>query len=268
MEIKYTDPIVTLENVDFAYQQQSTTVQTLRDISLAIHKNEFICIVGPSGCGKSTLLKLIAGFIQPTAGACKMYGEVIKKPDASRGVVFQAPTLYPWLTVQKNIEYGLKIRKEAKDVISRQSQRLIEKVHLTGFEEAHVFELSGGMRQRVALARTLINQPDLILMDEPFSALDAITRMSMQQLVRKIWGENNQTIFFITHDIEEALKLGTRIIVLSKNFGQVVFEKKINYSLQVLNNQDYLIEEDSQFHEDKHFLLNLIEQEIANEFFS
>lgn len=245
------EPMIAVKNVSHHFKKQSEELQVLKNIDLDIEKNEFICVIGPSGSGKSTLLKILAGYLMPSSGTCIMHGKQITGPDVSRGVVFQSPTLYPWLSVRQNIEYGPKIRKVDKKTIQQKSLAYMEKVGLQDFEHAHTFELSGGMKQRVALARTLINEPELILMDEPFSALDAITRKSMQTLIRNIWQDSSQTIFLITHDIEEALKLGTRIIVMSKRPGQIEVDEKINFSQKILQDESYLVEEDSHFREYK-----------------
>ncbi|MGX6977690.1 ABC transporter ATP-binding protein [Vagococcus elongatus] len=245
------DEMIVVKNVNHQFKKQAEDLPVLKNINLKIAKNEFVCVIGPSGSGKSTLLKILAGYLIPSSGSCEMHGKKIIAPDVTRGVVFQSPTLYPWLTVRRNIEYGPRIRKEDATVIREKSQAYIEKVGLADFEESHTYELSGGMKQRVALARTLINEPELILMDEPFSALDAITRMSMQTLIRNLWQDSQQTIFLITHDIEEALKLGTRIIVMSKRPGQIEVDKKIDFSRKILSDPSYLLEEDQEFHEHK-----------------
>ncbi|KKH69380.1 ABC transporter ATP-binding protein, partial [Methanosarcina mazei] len=166
----------------------------------------------PSGCGKSTLLKIIAGYLKPTVGLCLMHGEPITGPDWHRGVVFQSPTLYPWMNVRKNVEYGPRMRGLPPKDIKCIGSHFLEQVDLIDYSDKATFELSGGMKQRVSLARALANEPEVILMDEPFGALDALTRVNMQTLIRNIWQNNNSTIFMITHDIDEALSLGTRVI--------------------------------------------------------
>lgn len=252
------EPIITLNKIYKEFENQESKTSVLNGIDLTINKNEFICVVGPSGCGKSTLLKIIAGYLMPTSGVCKMHDKLIIEPDSSRGVVFQSPTLYPWLTVKENIEYGLKIKKMDKEKRNEKSKNLMEKIQLVNFSNAHTFELSGGMKQRVSLARTIINEPELILMDEPFSALDAITRTTMQDLIRQLWRESKQTIFMITHDIEEALKLGTRVIVMSKESGQILKDKEVNYTTEILKNKTFLIEGNTEFNHDKFELFQLI----------
>lgn len=256
--MKKEEVLLNLNGISQEFQQKKETIKVLDNINLTIKQQEFVCIIGPSGCGKSTLLKIIAGYLKPTSGTCKMHDQLITGPDANRGVVFQSPTLYPWLSVKQNIEYGLKMKKLTQDLIAKKSQSYMEKIQLTGFAEAHTYELSGGMKQRVALARTLINEPELVLMDEPFSALDAITRNTMQVLMRTLWSDSKQTVFLITHDIEEALKLGTRIIVMGKESGNVLVEKKINFSQKILSDKTYNIDEDPKFLADKMELFQLI----------
>lgn len=251
-------PLIELKNIYQEFDNQDETIHVLKNVNLSIEEKEFVCVVGPSGCGKSTLLKIIAGYLLPTSGQCLMNGKLVTEPDASRGVVFQSPTLYPWYTVKQNIEYGLKRKKLADDLIAKKSQSLMAKIQLSQFANAHTYELSGGMKQRVSLARTLINDPELILMDEPFSALDAITRNAMQRLIRGIWSDGQQTIFLITHDIEEALKLGTRIIVMAKNGGDIVLDQHIDYSQKIIADSTYSVDEDSAFYHDKHRMFELI----------
>src|SRR5690554_1509884 len=197
--------LIDIENLSFEYGTKANKVSALENINIKIEKGEFVCLLGPSGCGKSTLLKIIAGYLQPTVGTCKMQGEDIEGPDWNRGVVFQAPTLYPWMNLRDNIEFGPKMRGLSANEIHEISSHYVEEVKLTGFEEKWVFELSGGMKQRAEIARVLANHPEVILMDEPFGALDALTRVDMQGLIREIWQKNDSTIFMITHDIDEAL---------------------------------------------------------------
>ncbi len=256
--MKETEKIIELKNVSQVFETSNDSLHVIEDINLSIYKKEFVCVVGPSGCGKSTLLKMIAGFLKPTLGDCLMSGESIEQPDKRRGVVFQSPTLYPWLTVEGNVAYGLKIAKASKIEQEEKVNQYLKDVNLLEFKDRYPFELSGGMKQRVAISRTLINQPELILMDEPFSALDAITRVSMQQLLREIWKDKEQTIFMITHDIEEALKLGTRVLVMSKNPGTILAELNIDYTEKIYQNADYHVEEDLMFQQDKLKLFELI----------
>jgi len=217
-------PLLSVNSVEFRYSGKKDEVTALREISFTMETGDFLCVLGPSGCGKSTLLKLIAGFLKPTEGDIRMGHRPIQGPDWHRGVVFQAPTLYSWLNVQENIAFGLKMRKFPKDKIHTVTQRYIELVGLSGFEKKKPYELSGGMKQRVSLARVLVNQPEILLMDEPLGALDALTRQNMQALVRRIWRETGNTVLLITHDVDEALALGTRIMILSSRPGRILNE--------------------------------------------
>lgn len=218
------EPIIEVENLMISYGEDQDSILAIEDVSLTINKGEFLCVLGPSGCGKSTLLKAMAGYIMPTEGFCKMEGAEIAGPDWHRGVVFQSPTLYPWMSVEDNVEFGPKMRGLEKDEIQEIKSHFLQQVKLEGFEKKYTFELSGGMKQRVALARVLANYPQVILMDEPLGALDALTRTNMQSLIRDIWKENNITIVFITHDIDEALTLGTKIAIMSKRPGKILKE--------------------------------------------
>jgi ABC-type nitrate/sulfonate/bicarbonate transport system ATPase subunit len=192
-------------------------------LSMEVSADEIVCLLGPSGCGKSTVLNLIAGFEFPTAGAVTLDGEVVKKPGPDRGVVFQEHALFPWLTVAENIGFGSKLRRGRGDPAHyRESvQRYVDWMGLKGFEHSYPKVLSGGMRQRTALARVLVNEPKVLLMDEPFAALDAQTRLSMQMLLLNVWERLRTTILFITHDIDEAVFLGDRIYVMTARPGRI-----------------------------------------------
>ena len=205
-------------------------VTALDRISLEVDENEFSVIVGPSGCGKSSLLRLVAGLIQPTAGAIYLDGKLVTKPGKDRGMVFQSYTLFPWLTVQDNLEFGLKIGGMAGEERAAVARRFIAEVGLEGFERAYPKQLSGGMMQRVALARALANDPDILLMDEPFGALDSQTRSLMQELLLKIWEHSHKTVLFITHDIDEAIRLGDRVYVMTARPGRIKEEVAIDIS--------------------------------------
>ena len=178
-------------------------------------------IVGPSGCGKTTLINILGGLNTPSSGQVLLDGRPVEGPGADRGMVFQGYSLFPWLSVQKNVEFGLKMKKVPKDERAQIAKKYIELVGLTGFEQALPKQLSGGMKQRVAIARTLANEPEILLMDEPFGALDAQTRVVMQELLADISKKTKTTILFITHDIDEAVLLGDRIYVMSRRPGTV-----------------------------------------------
>lgn len=197
----------------------------LNSVSLNVRKSEIVSIVGPSGCGKSTLLNITAGFEKADSGTVIYKNKSIKESSSnSIGMVFQSPSLFPWLNVKKNIEYGLKIKKVNKEERQKQVQEYINRVGLKDFEYYYPHQLSGGMKQRVALARALIMQPSLLLMDEPFAALDYQTRLEMQSLLMNLWQIYKPTILFVTHDIEEALLLSDRIVVMSKRPAEIVKE--------------------------------------------
>jgi NitT/TauT family transport system ATP-binding protein len=215
------DPYLDLRAVAMRYGEGAQSVSALESIDLAIEDREFVTIVGPSGCGKSTLLYLVAGFLRPTSGSIRLRDRPITGPGPDRGIVFQRYSLFPWLTVRGNIGYGLDekgVPRKARDRIVDEHVRL---VHLEGFEDRYPRELSGGMQQRVALAQTLACEPDMLLMDEPFGALDAQTRRILQDEVRRIWRRDMKTVLFVTHDVEEAVALGTRIVVLSARPGRI-----------------------------------------------
>ncbi len=200
--------VVKLEDVELVYNSEIGTVTALAQVNLDIQEGEFICVMGPSGCGKSTLLNIIAGFMQPTDGQALMNGKPIEGPDWQRGVVFQSPPLYPWLTIKENVNFGLRMRNIPEKEREAITEEYLEIVGLQDFANRKPYELSGGMKQRASLAKVLVNEPGMILMDEPFGALDALTRDKMQALIRRIWMKNQSTVFFITHDVDEALSLG------------------------------------------------------------
>ena len=223
-------PILSLCDVNARYPGKGGGVQALQSIRLAVRPGEFIGILGPSGCGKSTLMRILAGFMPPSGGEARMGNRIIQGPDWRRGVIFQEPTLYAWLDVQKNIDFGLKMRKFPKEERQRLTKEYIELVGLTGFEKSKPYELSGGMKQRVCLARALVNQPDVLLMDEPFGALDALTRRNMQKLTREIREKTGNTVLLVTHDVDEALCLATRILVMSARPGRILSEFRTDFT--------------------------------------
>ena len=195
-------------------------VQALSEVNLEINPGEFVSLVGPSGCGKSTLLRIIAGLGLLTAGTIKLDGEIIEEPHYTRGLVFQDPTLFPWLTIRKNIAVGLEARRTDRSR-GDEVEEYLNLVGLNGFGDSFPHQLSGGMAQRVALARALINHPKVLLLDEPLGALDAFTRMQMQDELLRIWQERRTTIIFVTHDIDEAIYLSDRIVIMSPRPGRI-----------------------------------------------
>lgn len=196
-------------------------VVALEEIDLTVAEREFVAILGPSGCGKSTLLNMVAGFDLPTRGSVKVAGEEILAPAPTRGVVFQEPALFPWLTVMDNVVFGPKTRGQSAADYRARAAQIIEAVGLSGFEASYPAELSGGMRQRVGIARVLIMEPQVLLMDEPFGSLDAQTRTLMQELLLALWERHHQTVLFITHDIEEAVLLADRVCVMTARPGRI-----------------------------------------------
>lgn len=211
-----------VENVSKIFiNDNGDEIQALKDINLTMNPGDFSVIVGPSGCGKSTLLNIIGGLESSTSGTITVDGKSVSKPGADRGMVFQGYSLFPWLTVRENIQFGLKIKKLSKSEQKRISDEFIELVGLTDFADALPKTLSGGMKQRVAIARTLANEPSLLLMDEPFGALDAQTRIIMQEMLVNIRKKMDTTVLFITHDIDEALLLGNEIYVMSRRPGTI-----------------------------------------------
>ncbi len=211
-----------IENVALRFVPKTgTPVVALENISLDVGDNEFSVIVGPSGCGKTSLLRLVAGLIEPTEGSIWLNHQRVTGPGRDRGMVFQSYTLFPWLTVQRNVEFGLKLRGIAPEERHDIARRFLAQVGLDGFENHYPKQLSGGMMQRVALARALANDPALLLMDEPFGALDSQTRSLMQELLLEIWQHSSKTVLFITHDIDELILLGDRVYVMTARPGRI-----------------------------------------------
>ena len=203
------------------YGEGAGSVEALDAIRLAVEEHEFVSIVGPSGCGKSTLLYLVGGFFRPTSGEIRLRDRPIVGPGRDRGIVFQRYSLFPWLTVADNIAYGLREMGLARAECARIVAEHVRLVHLEGSERRYPRELSGGMQQRVAIAQTLACNPDILLMDEPFGALDAQTRRILQDELRRIWRRGTKTVLFVTHDVEEAVALGTRIVVMAARPGRI-----------------------------------------------
>jgi len=196
-------------------------VVALADTSFTVAENEFVTLLGPSGCGKSTLLKIIAGLEEPSSGKVLLDGREITGPGRDRGMVFQSYTLFPWLTVRENIEFGLDVAGRSRGEKREVSEHYIQKIGLQGFADAYPRELSGGMTQRVAIARALANDPEVLLMDEPFGALDAQTRAVMQELLLDVWDESHKTIIFVTHDVDEAVFIGDTVYVMTARPGRI-----------------------------------------------
>ena len=228
---------VSIEGVSrtFPGKRGGTPTEALKPVDLAVARSDFVTILGPSGCGKSTLLRIVAGLDTPTTGAVRIAGRPVAGPGPDRGMVFQSYTLFPWLTVAENIAFGLRRKGVAK---ARQKEIVdfyLDKTGLGGFASHLPRELSGGMQQRVAIARALANDPDILLLDEPFGALDNQTRGLMQELLLKIWEEDQKTVLFVTHDIEEAIFLASRCIVMTARPGRI----KADVAIDLARPRDY-----------------------------
>lgn len=220
---------IEINHVSHSYSLNDSDLPVLEDVNLTIEPNEFVVILGPSGCGKSTLLRMIAGLEQPSKGSVQANGHEITHADPSRVVVFQDPTLYPWLTVWDNVNLGFKIRKQKDD---QTVAAMLKLIGLEGFDKAYPSQLSGGMSQRVALARALINDPSVLILDEPLGKLDSLTRITMQKELLHLWQRNKFTAVMVTHDIEEAIMLATRIVVMKQRPAHIIgeFRLKADYS--------------------------------------
>lgn len=227
-----TQTIMSVKDVSVRYQGAGDSPATLalEGIDLDIRDGDFVCILGPSGCGKSTLLNVMGGLLAATEGSVEMLGEEVRGVDPRRAIVFQQPTLYPWMDVYANIAFGPKVRGIKSEETDRRTKEYIELVGLEDFAHAKPYELSGGMRQRAALARALVNDPALILLDEPFGALDAFTRTTMQDLIRKVWKSTKCSAVMITHDVDEALTLATRVITMSPLPGRILKEFDVDFT--------------------------------------
>lgn len=220
--------MLTIENLTKTYGTGDKTVTALDNASMDVRDGEFAVVVGPSGCGKSTLLNIVAGLEHHGSGRVELDGAPITGPGAERGMVFQSYTLFPWLTVRKNVEFGLRIKGIAPAQRADIARHYVDMVGLSEFENALPKELSGGMKQRVAIARVLANKPRMLLMDEPFGALDAQTRMLLQEQLLRVWRKEQATVLFITHDIDEAILLGDRVFIMSKRPGRIVEEFRVD----------------------------------------
>jgi NitT/TauT family transport system ATP-binding protein len=204
---------LSVRGVSMSFERDRRRLQVLHDISLEVSAGEFVCLLGPSGCGKSTLLNIMAGFLTPTEGQIEALGEAVRGPDPRRIFVFQERGVFPWLTVEGNIAFGLgRLPRQERE---KRIRHYIDLVGLNGFEKSYPSDLSGGMKQRVEVARALAVNPDMLLLDEPFGALDSITRLTMRRELLRIWTAENKTILFVTHDIDEAVQLADRVVVMS-----------------------------------------------------
>ncbi|MEH3147557.1 MAG: ABC transporter ATP-binding protein [Methylobacterium frigidaeris] len=216
-----TVPILDIRNVSKSFTVQGRRIDALKGANLTVRRGEFVCLLGASGCGKSTLLRLIAGFETVTEGEALMWGKPVAGPDPGRGMVFQDYGLFPWLTVRDNIGFGPRSRRRPAAEVRETAERYIELVGLQRFADAHPHQLSGGMKQRVAIARVLANDAEVVLMDEPFGALDAMTRERLQDELLDLWSRTGLTVLFVTHAIEEAIFLADRIVMMSPGPGRI-----------------------------------------------
>ncbi|HEV3432128.1 MAG TPA: ATP-binding cassette domain-containing protein [Paraburkholderia sp.] len=218
------------ERVSVIYESARGALTALQDVSVSVKSGEIVVALGASGCGKSTLLSLLAGFQQPTSGTVTLNGAIVEGPHASRGVVFQDDALMPWLNVIDNVSFGLRMQGASRAQRERRAAEVLDLVKLGGFEHHRIGEISGGMRQRVGLARALAADPAFLLMDEPLGALDALTRERMQSLLLDVWKQTSKGIFLITHSIEEAVLLSTELLILSPRPGRVVARHRLDFA--------------------------------------
>ena len=219
--------LIQLRDVSKTFQRDDHVVHALESLHLCVGRGEFVTVLGPSGCGKTTLLHLVGGFEHPTAGTVSVDGGEVTGPGRDRGMVFQEATLFPWRTTRSNIAWPMEVEGMGRREARRRADRLLARVGLRGFENAYPSELSGGMRQRAALARTLAMEPNVLLMDEPFGALDAQTREAMQEELMRLWQASGLTVIFVTHDISEAVFLGDRVVVMGVSPGRIVEDCRI-----------------------------------------
>lgn len=240
-------------------------VQALENVSLDLQKGELLSVLGPSGCGKSTLLNILAGFLAPTDGVVTLGDTVVTGPSAERGMVFQKGALFEWMSVRQNVEFGPRMKNMHEPDRNTVVENLLDTVGLRDFKDKAVYELSGGMQQRVALARCLANDPDVILMDEPLGALDALTREKMQGLVLDLWKKTGKTIILITHSVDEALLLGERLLVMAPRPGRIFKEYNLPFAERAVGADLRTVKDDPAFGETKKEILEMIwemEEEI------
>lgn len=220
--------VVHCDDVSVVYRtDQGGEVVALDHLDFSVGQREFVCVVGPSGCGKSTLLNLVAGFERPTSGKVTMAGQEVLEPGADRAMVFQRPALYPWLTIADNIAFGLRFRHCSRADIREKVDHFLHRMGLAKFRHLRPYEVSGGMQQRVAMARALVVEPSVLLMDEPFGALDAQTRSAMQEFLLELWQDLDASVVFVTHDVAEAILLGDRVVVMTAHPGRILCEEEI-----------------------------------------
>jgi NitT/TauT family transport system ATP-binding protein len=248
---------IEVRNFSLSYDSIEGPVQAVTDTQIHVNPGEFVSIVGPSGCGKSTLLNAVAGFLKPTTGIVTVDGERVNGPSAERGMVFQQYSLFPWKTVRENVEFGLKMRGMPRSQRERAARTLLGLAGLEAFEKHYPEKLSGGMKQRVGIVRALATGPKVLLLDEPFGALDAQTREAMQEELTRLWERTGKTIVFVTHDIDEAVYLGDRVVVLTARPGRIREEVKIDLPRP----RSLEIKKSAQCHEYRNYIWDLIRSE-------
>jgi NitT/TauT family transport system ATP-binding protein len=249
-----------VQNICKSYTTKGKQLVVLDDINLQIHSREFVCLVGSSGCGKSTLLNIVAGLAVPSSGAIFVDGQLVTgRPGSDRGMVFQGYTLYPWLTVAQNVAFGLQLRKISKAEQRDRVGYFLNVVGLSKFAHSYPKQLSGGMKQRVAIARALANEPAVLLMDEPFGALDAQTKEQMQQFLLELWDQTHVTVMMITHDIEEAIYLSQRVYVMSAHPGQI----KAEVTIQLPEHRELDIKLSPTFVDIKRQIIHTLRHDVA-----
>ncbi|WP_309080690.1 ABC transporter ATP-binding protein [Zhihengliuella sp.] len=247
--------LVDVENVGITFQTRKNTVEALREVDLKVNQGDFVALVGPSGCGKSTLLRSMAGIIQPTTGTVSLRGEEIEGPRQDVGFVFQRPALLPWRDVQRNIMLQAEMRGMDKNQAKARCEELLELTSLTGFKKSLPHELSGGMQQRAALCRALLHSPEILLMDEPFGALDALTREHLNSELQKLWNSTNMTVVLVTHSVAEAVYLATRVVVMGSRPGHIIEE----FDVDLPRERDYeATMADPEFHRVAHGVRELL----------
>ncbi|MDO6456109.1 taurine ABC transporter ATP-binding protein [Celeribacter halophilus] len=257
---------LTINNISMRFElPDGSHVQALQDVSLELKEGELLSVLGPSGCGKSTLLNILAGFLAPTSGSVTLDGKEVTGPGAERGMVFQKGALFEWMSVRHNVEFGPRMKKMEETERNTIVENLLDTVGLHDFKDKAVYELSGGMQQRVALARCLANDPDVILMDEPLGALDALTREKMQGLVLDLWKKTGKTIILITHSVDEALLLGERLLVMAPRPGRIFKEYNLPFADKAVGADLRAVKDDPEFGATKKEILQMIwemEEEI------
>lgn len=244
--------------VSMVYPSRDGPIHALEEVNLGFDEGNFVCVVGPSGCGKTTLLQILGGFLKPSSGEVWVAGKLIIGPGSDRGVVFQQPALFPWMTVYRNAEFGPMVRRVDASERREKVEHYLRLVGLWDFRNRFTYQLSGGMQQRLSIARVLVNDPRLLLMDEPFGALDALTREKMQEELHAVWQRTGMTVVFITHSVEEAVYLGTQVVVLSPRPGRVLEVLEVGFSKQANGRDIRWIKATPEFVATREHVLSLI----------